>query len=84
MFRLWGVRGFYTDFINPKLAAPRTPAAAPKNNPITVIAKVLKKIYIMFTPASLVQIFVVLFVFNLKLIQGFVLLLISAFLYKKR
>ena len=68
IFRMWGARGFYTDYLNPKLA----PVPAP--DPSTFV-KLVKKIYIMFSPSSLIQIFVLLFIFEVRLIQGFILFL---------
>ena len=63
IFRMWGARGFYTDYINPK-SMPM-----PANSKITLI-NLLPKIYKIFSPSSLIQGFIffliLAFLFNYK------------------
>ena len=74
IFRMWGARGFYTDFITPSAINAKSSNA---------FMNLLRKLYRMFSPSSIVQIFVVLFIFNVKFLQGFILFSILAFIFHK-
>jgi len=73
IFKLWGAHGFYTDYINPARIVEI------KKNPFDIL---LNKIYIMLGPSSLIQVFIILYIFNIIFIQGFILCLFAAFLFK--
>jgi len=86
IFRMWGVHGFYTDYINPEREpepdpeSESEPEPAPENDK-NMLINLLRKIYRMFKPSSLIQGFVLLYILNVKWIQGFISCLVLAFLF---
>gem|GEM_PF-2242853 len=79
IFRMWGVRGFYTDFINPKLETVPAPNPAKSG----AFINLLRKIYRLVRPSSLIQEFLLLFILSVEVSRGFLLCFIFYFLFAK-
>jgi len=78
IYRMWGVRGFYTDYINPKPAP--VPVLSPADN---ALVGLLRRIYRLFRSSLLIQGLALLFILTVKFIKDSILFLILAFLFNR-